>query len=113
MGIIPIWGWQMATAIALAYVFKLNKPLVIVSSNISIPPMIPIILFASFYSGALILGNDLNLIRYTSDIDFNLLKKDLFQYIIGSFIFASISAISAGLLSLIFIKLFRKNKNRV
>ena len=42
MGIIPIWGYQLITAIALAYLLRLNKLIVIVAANISIPPMIPL-----------------------------------------------------------------------
>ena len=38
MGIIPIWGFQLVTAIFLAVLFKLNKVLVIIAANISIPP---------------------------------------------------------------------------
>ena len=52
MGIIPIWGFQLVAAIFLAILFKLNKPLVIVAANISIPPMIPVIIFLSYKMGA-------------------------------------------------------------
>ena len=33
MGIVPIWGYQLITAIALAYVLRLNKLIVIVSGQ--------------------------------------------------------------------------------
>jgi hypothetical protein len=38
MGIIPIWGFQLVSAIFLSILLKLNKPLVIIAANISIPP---------------------------------------------------------------------------
>ncbi|MES1225118.1 MAG: DUF2062 domain-containing protein, partial [Bacteroidota bacterium] len=41
MGIVPIWGFQLLAAIALAIVLRLNKALVIIAANISVPPMIP------------------------------------------------------------------------
>ena len=56
MGIIPIWGFQLVAAIFLAILFKLNKPIVIVAANISIPPMIPVIIFLSYKMGAFWMG---------------------------------------------------------
>ena len=48
MGVAPVWGYQMLIAFGLAHMLKLNKVIVIVTSNISIPPFIPIIIFGSF-----------------------------------------------------------------
>lgn len=110
MGIVPIWGWQTITALALSHYFKLNKAIVILAANISIPPFLPFILFGSFYTGALVLGNDLNLLHFTSDISFKSVTTDLLQYIIGSIVLA----ISAGLVSFgityVLLKIFRKKK---
>ena len=47
MGIVPIWGFQMITAAFLAHLFRLNKALVLVASNISLPPMMPFIIYLS------------------------------------------------------------------
>ena len=44
------------TAIALAHLFRLNKFIVIVAANISIPPMIPVILYLSYLTGGIVLG---------------------------------------------------------
>ena len=41
MGIVPIWGFQMLAALFLSYIFRLNKIIVLLFSNISIPPLIP------------------------------------------------------------------------
>lgn len=51
-GIAPIWGYQMLVAAAVAHWLRLNKAITLVASNISIPPMIPLILY-----GALALGH--------------------------------------------------------
>ena len=45
MGIFPIWGFQLLIGIPLAVFFKLNKVLFITAANISIPPMIPFIIY--------------------------------------------------------------------
>ncbi len=51
-GIAPLWGFQMVAAATAAHFLKLNKAITLVASNISIPPMMPIILY-----GALALGH--------------------------------------------------------
>jgi uncharacterized protein (DUF2062 family) len=51
-GIAPIWGYQMIVALAAAHFLRLNKAITLLASNISIPPMMPLILY-----GALALGH--------------------------------------------------------
>ena len=51
-GIAPIWGYQMIVAAAVAHFLRLNKAITLVASNISIPPVMPFILY-----GALALGH--------------------------------------------------------
>jgi glycosyltransferase involved in cell wall biosynthesis len=51
-GIAPIWGYQMIVAAAAAHFLRLNKAITLVASNISIPPMVPFILY-----GAMLLGH--------------------------------------------------------
>ncbi len=56
MGIVPIWGFQMLVAAFLAHLFRLNKVLVITASNISLPPIIPFIVYFSFELGKLVVN---------------------------------------------------------
>ena len=51
-GIAPLWGYQMIAAAAAAHFLRLNKAITLLASNISIPPMMPLILY-----GALALGH--------------------------------------------------------
>ncbi|HWN93710.1 MAG TPA: DUF2062 domain-containing protein [Methylomirabilota bacterium] len=51
-GIAPLWGFQMIAAAATAHFLRLNKMITLLASNISIPPMMPFILY-----GALALGH--------------------------------------------------------
>jgi glycosyltransferase involved in cell wall biosynthesis len=108
MGIIPIWGYQLITAIALAYVFRLNKFIVIVAANISIPPMIPIILYLSYFTGNVVLGKTPQL-GMNDHLTFKTLESNLFQYIIGSIILAMILSIVIGLIVFVSLKLRRRN----
>ena len=91
MGIIPIWGFQMLVAVFLSYLLKLNKVIVLISSNISIPPFIPFIIFGSYYFGHFLLGGEK--LVFSSDIDLQNIQSVLKQYIFGSFLFAIFSGI--------------------
>ncbi len=108
MGIVPIWGFQLVTAIFLAIVFKLNKPLVIVAANISIPPMLPLIIFASYKAGAFWMGHHAMPIVFSRSISLDSIKNNLQQYIYGSITLAIVAGIFFGLLAFILLKLFSK-----
>lgn len=90
IGIIPIWGFQTITVIFLAITFRLNKLLAFAGSNISIPPMIPIIVFTSLQIGGLILNNKVQEDEVSAVVSFG---SHLLEYVVGSFILASISAV--------------------
>ena len=107
MGIVPIWGYQMLSAIFLAYVFKLNKVVVVISANISFPPLIPVILYFSLKMGEFVLGHNLNL-SFHSDISFDVIKSALWSYIVGSIVLAIIAGIISGLISFSFLAVTRK-----
>lgn len=102
MGIVPLWGYQMIIAFALAHFFKLNRAIVIIASNISIPPMIPFILYGSMKTGALLLNQPLALTF--QDINLQAVKKMLVQYIPGSILFALLVGILGWLLTFAILK---------
>jgi len=108
MGVAPVWGYQMLIAFGLAHVLKLNKVIVLVTSNISIPPMIPIIIFGSFKTGGLFIeANKINL-RFNADISLAVIKDNLIQYILGSLVFGVALAVVFGFLTYILLLIFRK-----
>ncbi|MBN1416216.1 MAG: DUF2062 domain-containing protein [Bacteroidales bacterium] len=109
MGIVPIWGFQMITALALAHLLRLSKFIVIVASNISIPPVIPIILYGSYVTGGIVLGTGAK-IRFTSDLTVKSFESNLLQYIIGSIIFGIVLGILCGIVSFIILQLVRKKR---
>jgi len=106
MGIVPIWGYQLITAIALAYILRLNKVIVIVTANISIPPMIPLILYLSYLTGGWVLSMDNNL-AFSHDISFTWVRDNLFQYIVGSVVFATIASLIMGIVTFVLLRIFR------
>lgn len=56
MGILPVWGFQLAIGIPLAIYFRLNKALFLLAANISIFPLTPIFWALSLVTGKIILG---------------------------------------------------------
>ncbi len=109
MGIAPIWGYQLITAISLAYLLRLNKFLVIVAAKISIPPLIPVILYLSFVTGSIVMGRGIHL-NLVSPVTFAFVKNNLFQYVIGSIILAAVASLFFGMMMYFFMTLIRKSR---
>ncbi len=108
MGIFPIWGFQLVVAIGLAFLLKLNKPLVIIAVNISIPPTIPIILFLSHLTGAAWMGERAVIIRFDETLSMELLRNSFLQYLVGAVTLSIGCGIFFGLITHALLKLFRK-----
>jgi glycosyltransferase involved in cell wall biosynthesis len=107
MGIIPVWGFQMIVAFALAMMLKLNKTLVLIASNISIPPMIPLIIFGSLWFGSFILNSE-SIIEFSSDISIQNIGNMMFQYIVGSIILAIVAGCATFVTSYLLLSKIRK-----
>lgn len=109
-GILPVWGYQMALALLLAYVLKLNKVVSVLSSNISIPAMIPLILYGSYAIGKLLVGSGPASITGEDRITFEFLKDHLYPYIVGSIVLAIAASIVFGLATFVLLSSFRKKE---
>ncbi len=115
MGIIPIWGYQFVSALLLAHLLKLNKAIVGLAAQISVPPMIPFLIYGSLKTGQLVLGQNLSDSIFDSGINtipeiWEAMKSHLLEYLIGSLFFAIIMAIVLGLITYIVLKLNSKKK---
>ena len=108
MGIIPIWGFQLVSAIFLAVLFKLNKALVIIAANISVPPMIPLIIFLSYKTGAFWMGSNAKEIVFNKSITIGSIKEHFTQYIYGSITLAITAGVVFGLITFLLLKLFSR-----
>ncbi len=124
MGIFPIWGFQMIVATLLAHFFKLNKIVVLAFSNISLPPLIPFIIYFSYAIGGLVMDNPMEFthetLYYLKDQIlegnfYNTLNEfgySILQYIIGSIILGLLLGLSTGLLSYIIIRITKKKDKK-
>jgi len=109
IGIAPFWGFQTILVLALATLLKLNKLISFTFSNISIPPMIPFIIYGSLKIGSWILNKNKGIAYENVSFDFNFLLS-LEEYIIGSFVLAFFSSIIFGITGFIIFKLMRRKR---
>jgi len=110
MGIVPLWGFQMLAALALAAVFRLNKALTLIASNISIPPMIPLIIFLSFLCGRLWVHTNTITLIFSRNISPEAMKLNLIQYVTGAVTLAVIAGLLAFIVTYILLQTSRRLK---
>lgn len=111
-GILPIWGFQTILAVFLAFSMKLNKLLLLTASHISVPPFTPVIIFLSFLVGGILYNsNSIVLLHYKTQVDYNFIKENIYQYIIGSIILALLLALFLGILTYLLLFICRKDNN--
>lgn len=111
MGIVPIWGFQLAVGIPLAILFRMNKALFIVAANISIPPIMFVIMALSVATGKLVLGMDA-LLPDIRNISLEMVKQEGAAFFLGGTILAVISGATVYLLSLLFLSLTRRKASK-
>lgn len=111
MGIVPIWGYQMIVAVFLAQLLRLNKVLTLVASNISIPIFMPFLLYGSYVTGCIATKSEINV--SLTDVSLEGMKTVLYQYLVGSFIFATLCSLFAGLLVRTVLFICRKDRKAV
>ena len=109
VGLSPFWGFHTIIVIFLALILNLNKAIAFAFSNVSIPPFIPFVLYASFKMGQFLLGVNYEYTLDTFRNDFEI-TEHLKTYILGSFSLAAISAILCGVIGFLFLSLFSKKK---
>lgn len=108
MGIMPVWGFQLITAILLSVIFKLNKALVIIAANISVPPMIPVIIFFSYKTGSIWMRDEGDHLSLSGNLSFESVKNNFQQYLYGGITLALVSGIICGLLTWALLAFFNK-----
>lgn len=109
-GILPVWGFQTFLTIFFAVTFRWNKVLAFAFSNISIPPMIPLIIWLSLKVGGLVVPG-LSTFSFDEEITFSMIQDHFLQYLIGSVILAVSSAFLFGIGSYFLLSVFGKKES--
>ncbi|RME73725.1 MAG: DUF2062 domain-containing protein, partial [Planctomycetota bacterium] len=99
MAILPIWGFQMAAAFAMAHLLRLSPAVSLVASNISFPGAIPFILYASLVLGQWSLHGHIDGLPPIKGINQIQLYKATKEYLLGSMVLAILMAILGFLLA--------------
>jgi uncharacterized protein (DUF2062 family) len=81
---------------------------VIVAANISIPPMIPFILYLSYVTGGLVLNSENHLSFRDTEFTFDFIKDNLYQYVVGSLVFAVAMGVLFWVVTYYLLRIFRK-----
>lgn len=106
-GIAPIWGYQMVAAATLAHLLRLNKAIALLASNISIPPVMPFILYGGLALGHwLLTGQRLNF--STQQITRTLALQYLGQWCVGSVALGAVVGTMGTLTTYSVARLFRQ-----
>ncbi len=106
MGILPIWGYQLIIGFFLAHLLKINKAIFFIAANISLPPMIPFILYLSYVTGSYVIGDGSWLVDI--ELNFESIGQNLKQYLAGAIVFASIAGVVTGALSYMLLLIFKR-----
>ncbi|MFD2943575.1 DUF2062 domain-containing protein [Flavobacterium notoginsengisoli] len=113
IGLSPFWGFQTILLFTFAAIFRLNKVIAYLTSNVSFAPFIPFIIYGSLKMGSYFVSTDAPLVL-DSSITLDDIQKNATQYIVGSLILATVSALSVGLISYLLLTAFSsKNKTNI
>ena len=107
MGIVPIWGFQLAVGIPLSFLFKLNRILFLLAANISIPPLIPVIIYASYKVGALFVVDDRVRVDSARELTLEAIHWNATQYFLGAVVLAAVTGILGTLVSFVLLRTVR------
>ncbi|MFT3739399.1 MAG: DUF2062 domain-containing protein [Breznakibacter sp.] len=106
MGIFPIWGYQLLVGFVVAHLLSLHKGIFFIAANISLPPLIPFIIYLSYVTGSFMLGKG----SWHVDMDLSILsvKGNLKQYIVGAVTLSFIASVIFGVLSYLILMIVKR-----
>jgi glycosyltransferase involved in cell wall biosynthesis len=110
IGIAPFWGFQTIIVLFLAVFLKLNKVIAFAFSNVSFPVFIPFIIYGSLKMGSYFVRTGKPLLL-NSSMSLADVQNNITQYLIGSFVLATIMSITFGLFGYFLLTLFSTFRN--
>nr|WP_315223885.1 DUF2062 domain-containing protein [uncultured Flavobacterium sp.] len=111
IGISPFWGFQTLLLLFFATLLKLNKIIAYMASNVSFPPFIPFLIFGSLKVGSYFVSGTTPLVL-DSSLSLEDIQQNATQYIVGSLILATVSALLSGLVTYLLLTFFHKIKHK-
>jgi uncharacterized protein (DUF2062 family) len=108
-GILPIWGFQLLIGIPTAIFLRMNKVLFIAAANISLPPLIPLIIFFSYLMGQPFADAEPIPFDKLSELSLDNIHDNFIQYVIGAIILSVAVGLAGFLVSWAGLATLRKN----
>jgi glycosyltransferase involved in cell wall biosynthesis len=108
-GILPIWGFQLLIGIPTAILLRMNKVLFIAAANISLPPLIPFIIFFSYLIGQPFVDAEPIPYDKLSSLTLENIHDNFIQYVIGAILLSIAAGISGFLVSFGLLSVLRNN----
>jgi uncharacterized protein (DUF2062 family) len=94
MGIVPVWGFQLAIGIPLSILFRMNKALFLLAANISIFPFTAFIWMASLATGKWLLGYRTWAVDWQS-LSLERVKQEGLAFFLGGTVLAIVAGLTA------------------
>ncbi|MGB1248562.1 MAG: DUF2062 domain-containing protein, partial [Chitinophagales bacterium] len=112
IGLSPLHGFKLMLIISLAVGLKLNKALSIGVSYVSgMPPIIPLLIFASHEIGALILQNDNHLLfAHRHELTLQFVAENILQQYLGGLLLATIGASLVAFITYFTVVFYKRKK---
>ena len=108
MGIFPVWGYQLIIGWSVCHLLRLNKVLFTIAAHISVPPMIPFIVFGSYVAGRTFVTSENAASLENVKLSLKSVSINLMQYISGAILLSIIAGLMAFLFSWLFFKIIKK-----
>jgi uncharacterized protein (DUF2062 family) len=111
VGLTPFWGFHTLLVFLFAAALRLNKVTAFLFSNISILPLIPLVVYAGYQAGSFIMGKGFQWELRFSDFDSSgEMFNGFVQYLMGSFALATFLSLLLWLGSYCFISLLKRKQ---
>ena len=113
MGILPIWGFQLLVGIPTSIFLRMNKVLFITAANISLPPLIPLIIFFSYLMGQPFFDNEMIAYDQIDMLTLDNIHDNFMQYATGAIILSFVMGILGFLTSWGLLAVLRKESKSI
>ncbi|HRO42977.1 MAG TPA: DUF2062 domain-containing protein [Flavipsychrobacter sp.] len=107
MGIVPVWGFQLAIGIPASIALRLNKALFLLAANISIFPFTPFWWMASLATGKWLLGYDTWLLDWHT-LTLERVTQEGLSFFLGGTVLAVILGLVGYLITYLLLFIFRR-----
>jgi glycosyltransferase involved in cell wall biosynthesis len=113
MGVLPIWGFQLLVGIPTSIFLRMNKVLFITAANISLPPLIPFIIFFSYLMGQPFFDNEMITYDQIDEMTLDNIHDNFMQYATGGVILSLVMGLLGFLTSWGVLTVVRKESKAV